>query len=265
MRASAQLAYEHVGAGPPLVLLHGIGHTRRAWDPVLHVLAAERELIVVDLPGHGASPLPTPNGPLGVIELTDLLVDFLDDLGIEQPAVAGSSLGGALALELVRRRAARSAVALAPIGFWSRPELRYTIVSLRASRGLARALRPLLPRLVRFTPLRALLLAQYFAHPTRLDADDALRTILDFADCPGFPAILPYSRRYRFTEPAGLEGPVTIAWGEHDRLLIGRQAQRAQALLPQARHVRLAGCGHVPMPDDPEAVASLLLHERTAA
>lgn len=259
-----ELAYERAGVGSPLVLLHGIGHSRRAWDPVLDLLAAEREVIAVDLPGHGGSPLPARGGPLGVVELTDLLVQFLDEIGIEEPTVAGNSLGGALALELLRRRVARSAVALAPIGFWSRSELRFAIVSLRASRGLVRVLRPVLPWLVRPAPVRAALVAQYFARPARLDPDEALRTILDFADSPGLPAILPYSRGYRFGRPDELEGPVTIAWGDRDRLLVGRQAERARAQLPRARHVRLPGCGHVPMPDDPAAVASLLLQDQTS-
>jgi pimeloyl-ACP methyl ester carboxylesterase len=52
--------------------------------------------------------------------------------------------------------------------------------------------------------------------------------------------------------------PVTIVWGTRDRLRIPRQAQRARATLPQARHVPLPRCGHVPMRDDPDAVAALL-------
>jgi pimeloyl-ACP methyl ester carboxylesterase len=53
--------------------------------------------------------------------------------------------------------------------------------------------------------------------------------------------------------------PVTVAWGTHDRILRPSQAERARELLPQARHVPLPGCGHVPMSDDPDLVASLIL------
>ena len=54
--------------------------------------------------------------------------------------------------------------------------------------------------------------------------------------------------------------PTTIAWGERDRLLIySRQAPRAQRRLPDARHVTLRGCGHVPTWDAPVAVARVLL------
>ena len=54
--------------------------------------------------------------------------------------------------------------------------------------------------------------------------------------------------------------PTTVAWGERDRLLIfSRQAPRARRMLPDARHVVLHGCGHVPTWDDPEQVARVLL------
>lgn len=50
------IAYERTGAGPPLLLIHGLGATRRIWDPQIERLAAEREVIAVDMPGFGESP-----------------------------------------------------------------------------------------------------------------------------------------------------------------------------------------------------------------
>src|ERR1044072_205721 len=50
------VSYTRAGSGDPLLLLHGIGHHRQAWDPVVDILAAERDVITVDLPGFGASP-----------------------------------------------------------------------------------------------------------------------------------------------------------------------------------------------------------------
>lgn len=113
------LAYARVGSGEPLLLLHGIGHHRQAWDPVVDILAAERDVIAVDLPGFGESPalpdglahdLPTMNAALsGLCETLDL----------DRPHVAGNSLGGLLALELGREKLVRSVTALSPAGFWS--------------------------------------------------------------------------------------------------------------------------------------------------
>ena len=52
---------------------------------------------------------------------------------------------------------------------------------------------------------------------------------------------------------------MTIAWGDRDLVLPYRQSKRARRVLPQARHVRLPGCGHLPFADDPRTCARLLL------
>jgi pimeloyl-ACP methyl ester carboxylesterase len=63
------------GAGAPLVLIHGLGSTWRSWRLVIDRLAAEREVIAVDLPGHGATP-PLP-GPATFARLADATAAFL--------------------------------------------------------------------------------------------------------------------------------------------------------------------------------------------
>src|SRR5262249_59003423 len=91
------LAYERMGSGSPLVLLHGVGHRRQAWGAVLDRLTPHRDVILLDLPGHGESPprergLPILDALLGPVRA------LLDDLGVEHPHMAGNSLGGRLAL-----------------------------------------------------------------------------------------------------------------------------------------------------------------------
>jgi pimeloyl-ACP methyl ester carboxylesterase len=258
-RRVMELRFDRCGSGPPVVLLHGVGHDRHAWDPVVDLLAPQYDLVLVDLPGHGDSPLPANTAALGVPELTDHVERLLAGLGLERPVVVGNSLGGAIALELGRRGRARAVVALAPIGFWSRLEVGYVVAVLRVSRALARLLRPVLPRLLRVPAVRAMMLGLYFAKPRQMCPGVALHTVRGFAQAPGVTAILPHSRQYRFPAGAG-RAPVaaTIAWGERDRLLIGGQAKRARRLVPAARHVRLPGSGHVPMSDDPSQVAGLI-------
>ena len=65
-------------------------------------------------------------------------------------------------------------------------------------------------------------------------------------------------RSYVYSSPAPTV-PTTVVWGSRDRILWPRQARRAAALLPDARHVMLPGCGHIPMSDDPDRVADLIL------
>ncbi len=83
------------------------------------------------------------------------------------------------------------------------------------------------------------------------------------ADAAGFDRTLRATtdRNFRHGQPLGV--PVTIAWGEKDRLLLPRQARRAAAELPGARLVGLPDCGHIPTYDDPELVARVILEGMT--
>src|SRR5438093_8851403 len=113
-----EVSYERRGQGSPLVLLHGIGHRWQAWEPVLDLLAEQHDVIAVDLPGFGASPLVAEREYTmpGAVEIA---AEMFASFGLDRPHVAGNSLGGVLSLELASRGLARSATALAPAGFWS--------------------------------------------------------------------------------------------------------------------------------------------------
>lgn len=126
-----------MGGGEPLLLLHGIGHHRQAWDPVAHILATERDLIAVDLPGFGASPA-LPDGLAYDLSTTAAVFGaFCEAMELERPHVAGNSLGGLLALELGRKKAVQSVTALSPAGFWSAAERRYAFGMLLTMRQVA--------------------------------------------------------------------------------------------------------------------------------
>ena len=97
------IAYARSGSGDPLVLIHGLGGSRRIWEPVVDRLAAERDVIAVDLPGFGESAELAPDdGPPTPASLAATVADLCAELGIERPHVAGNSLGGWVALELAK-------------------------------------------------------------------------------------------------------------------------------------------------------------------
>ena len=105
---------------------------------------------------------------------------------------------------------------------------------------------------------------QLFAHPEAMTPDAALAHMDMLLQGDGFHATLPGAEGYDF--PAGdLPVPATIAWGTRDALLLPTQARRARERLPNAQHVWLRGCGHVPMGDDPEQVAKVILRGSAAA
>ena len=253
------LNHDRRGAGEPLVLVHGIGSQWPVWTPILDRLAAERDVISVDLPGFGGT---APDGTVASVEgFADRLERFFTELGVDRPHVAGNSMGGGIALELARRGAVRSSTALSPVGFWTPRERVFCQVSLRQGRAAARLLRPVVPAAMGNPATRTLLLAQLAGRPWRMPAADAVGALRALVAAPAFDEALAAFSHHVFHDPQELDGvPVTIAWGERDALLIhGRQAPRARRMLPRARHVTLTGCGHVPFHDDPEQVATVVL------
>ncbi|MFD7029316.1 alpha/beta fold hydrolase [Streptomyces sp. NPDC059917] len=259
------VAYERKGAGEPILLLHGIGHHFQAWRPVTDVLAVDHDVIAVDLPGFGAS-APLPEGvPYDLDTVAPALGALCSALGVERPHVAGNSLGGLLALAMGRAGLVRSVTALSPAGFWSETERRYAFGALRAMRAGAHALPlPAVERLSRSAVGRAALTGTIYARPGRRSPEAVVAETLALRGATGFDSTLAAGGSVRFTDDVpGV--PVTIAWGERDRLLLRRQGVRAKHTIPGARLVRLPGCGHVPMNDDPALVARVILDTARAA
>ncbi|MBO3747239.1 alpha/beta hydrolase [Streptosporangiaceae bacterium NEAU-GS5] len=250
-----ELAYERRGSGSPLVLLHGIGHHWQAWLPVLDRLSRRHDVIAVDFPGFGASPSLPPGTPYTPETLGVAVESLWSRLGLEEPYVAGNSLGGYVALDLAARGAVRGAVAFSPAGFWSRAEHRYCRVMLKVLRAAAARSEQLqataIGRAVSRSGLRVLV-----AHPERMPEDELLLGTQALRDAAGFDDTLAAFEW--MPPPAPPKVPITIAWGEHDRLLPVRQAVRA-GRWSQQRVTVLRGCGHVPMTDDPDLVADVIL------
>jgi pimeloyl-ACP methyl ester carboxylesterase len=251
--------YHRVGAGTPLVLLHGIGHHWQGWRPVIALLSRDFDIVACDSPGFGRSAALAGTVEPTIPAYVDAFERFFSELGLQRPHVAGNSMGGAIALELARRRAVRSATAFSPAGFWTPAERRFCQASLAALARTPRALRPAVSALARTRPGRVGLFGQTFGWPTRMPADEAVSVLEDAWAAPAFAGALAAFDRYQFSAPEQLGGvPVTVAWGVRDRLLpYRRQAPRARALLPWARHLTI-GAGHVPYFDDPGSVAEVI-------
>jgi pimeloyl-ACP methyl ester carboxylesterase len=232
------------------VLLHALGADRQMWEPVRGALAAERDVLALDLPGFGGSPpltgvAPTPAALAGAV------ARFLgEELGLDGVHVAGNSLGGWVALELALAGRARTVTAIAPAGLWPEP-----LVARRGgARAVARAALPIAGALVRTARGRRLALAGSVAHPERVPPAAAAHLIRAYATAPGFEAVDHAMRAGRFLGLADLRVPTTLAWPSDDRLV-----SRPRRLPADVDSVVLDGCGHVPTWDDPEQVARVLL------
>jgi pimeloyl-ACP methyl ester carboxylesterase len=140
--AVTSLHVHRTGTGEPLVLLHGLGESSVGWRPVIEQLSAEFEVIAIDLPGFGRSPvlpgrvLPTAANLAVGVQRT------LDDLGVGDYHVAGYSLGARVAIQLADTGRVRSMIAIAPDGLGTPTERIQGYLALVAGRGMAMALSP---------------------------------------------------------------------------------------------------------------------------
>ena len=247
------------GGGEPYVLLHGIGSRAEVWAPVMDALAERFAVVAVDLPGFGRSPAQVQRPTIE--RQTDAFADWLRDEGLEGCHVAGNSMGGAIALELARRRAVRSAVAIAPAGFWTGKERRWCQDSLARAKAQIGMLRPALRAIVANPVGRTAFGWQVLGRPWAVPAQELVDTADAVLGAEAFDEALALFDDYTFHDAEQLDGvPVMVVWGSRDRLLLARrQAARARRVLPNARHEWLDGAGHLPMWDAPDAVASLLI------
>ena len=259
MSANGAIHYERSGQGEPLLLLHGIGSGLRIWDPVLPMLTSHYDVIVVDLPGHGESPVLDDSTPPDAATFALALARFMDELGIETAHLAGNSLGGWTALELAKLGRARSVIALSPAGLWRDRAPAYDIVLFRVSRWLARMLLPVAPAVLASPIGRTLFLAHLIGRPWSLPPSEALEAVRTFVRTPGFEPTFRATTRESFAGGHQIEAPVTVAWGGRDRVLLPRLARFRDELPPQTRWLTLPGCGHVPTYDDPDLVAHTIL------
>jgi pimeloyl-ACP methyl ester carboxylesterase len=253
------LAHLRRGSGEPLVLVHGTGSQRQMWDPVLERLADRRDVIAVDLPGHGETGS-TGEASVSPERYADAVEGLMDELGLRSAHIAGNSLGGGIALVLGARGRALSVTALSPIGFWTPREAAFCRASIRFAAASAAALDPLAPLILANPVGRTLTSAQLVARPWRLTPAESIGGTRNLARSrAAVHAATEGYRHWRFVPAGHLPCPVTIAWAQRDRLLLPRQADRARRAIPGGDHVVLHGCGHVPTWDDPDQVAAVLL------
>lgn len=246
------------GSGRPLLLVHGLGSNHGTWSTIIEQLAAQREVIALDLPGFGASPPLT--GRPTIAAFCDALAGFQSAHGLEGADLVGSSMGARIVLELARRGATGSTVSLDPGGFWSPHQVRIFRTSLAVSIQLVRFLRPALPTLMRSAAGRTALLAQFSARPWAVPASVATAELESLAASEQFDRVL--RELVEGPTQAGADstpGSITIGWGRQDRVCFPSQAKLAQERFPQAKLHWFERCGHFPHWDVPAETVNLIL------
>jgi pimeloyl-ACP methyl ester carboxylesterase len=250
------LEFKRDGAGESLLLLHGTPSSARAWEPLVPDLTHDFEVLRPDFPGFGASPPiatdPTPQA------FADEVERLLDTLGWERPQIAGHSMGGWVALELAKRGRASAVVALAPAGLWRGHSPRLTDLRLNAGLKLGRRTPRWARGLLRYAPVRSVALRDASAHPADVPAALALAAADDTADAVGWARHFRAARTLRFRDGQQITIPVTVAFGDRDRIAIPSKSQNRDELPSHTRWITLPDCGHLVQWDAPDRALQLI-------
>jgi len=253
------------GEGVPTVLLHGWLDNADTWLAVLDRLAvAGRPAIAYDLPGFGTAP------PLGPDSVLDQLVEFAAD-AVEAAAeqagskvvVAGNSLGGWTALRLAERNDLPLAgvVAIGPAGIRMAPAF-FTLDRVPAVSRIIGLPAPLPPQVVR-SVAGSLYRRLAFADPAGVDQAVVDRFTRFHVERTVIRDRLDYAKRLRAEledpfDADAIKVPVTVIWGEADRLCMPAGAGELGELLPHATVTMLPGVGHTPQVEAPDVVVEAI-------
>lgn len=234
----ARISYLAAGSGEatPLVLVHGFGGDANNWLFNLTELAGTRPVYALDLPGHGASTKAVGEGTLA--SLAELLLGFLDALGIPRAHLVGHSMGGGVVLEATRRAPERvaSLALLAPAGLGAGINAGY-LQGFIAGQS-RRDMKPVLAQLFCDESLVSRDMINDILKVKRLDGvTAALETLMAGVFPDGRQAV---SLRGVLDDPAR---PVLVIWGCEDAIA---DPADAHGLPAHVRVERLASVGHMP-------------------
>jgi 2-succinyl-6-hydroxy-2,4-cyclohexadiene-1-carboxylate synthase len=241
--------------GPPTLLLHGFTGTADAWgETILAGLARHVRVLAVDLPGHGhSSPGGTEPETYRVPRIVDVLLQLLDDRGIESADWVGYSMGGRIALAAAATapgRTRRLVLESASPGLETEGERRER---RRRDEALARRIETrgmawfvdhwmALPLFATQRRLPPAVLAE--ARQRRLQHDpERLAAVLRGGGTGAQPSY--------WSALAGVEAPTLILTGGLDRKYV-RLARRMQAALPSGLHRSIPDVGHTVHLEAPE-------------
>ncbi len=240
------LSFDRRGQGTPLVLIHGFPLDHSTWDEAASLLARDFDLILPDTRGLGESAAAD-----AAYTMTDLAADLaalLDHLKIKEAFVAGHSMGGYVALAFARVYPERL-LGLALVSSQAaadtpeRKEGRYALARQVAEAGVGPVVEAMTPK---------------------LSADARVQTYVRDLMGRQKPAgvigsLKAMAERETLTSVlSNLGCPILLIHGDADALIPVERAREVKALVPSADLVELAGLGHMPMMENPAAVAGAL-------
>lgn len=257
--AGTKLTWGELGAGPALVLIHGIQDSHRTWRRVAPLLARHFRLLMVDLPGHGYSD--RPDAPYTLPWFAGVLAEWMEAIGVAKAHLCGHSYGGGVAQWMLlehRERVERLAlVASGGLGRGVAPGMRIATFPVLGPLITPAVMRVALPAAVRLAP-------GLFGH---MEPEEQERFIA-MARIPGSERAFERTvggvinlfgqyvqTRHRADEVAEMP-PIALFWGAKDPVIPVRHGRDAVARSEGMTLTVYEGIGHFVHLDAPERFAA---------
>jgi pimeloyl-ACP methyl ester carboxylesterase len=254
-----------MGHGPDVLLLHGLGGTRASLFGTAAALSQRYRVHAPDLPGFGSSDKPA-RGAYNARWFAEIMLGMMDAQNIGSAHVVGNSMGGRIAIEMgmVAPERVRALGLLCPAVAWVKRGLHPLVRLLRPEFGL-------LPHGFSRRAVAAQFWSMFFDRDL-IDPEVGELMVDEFRRIYHSPGArlaflssarniyleAPYGRHGFYPRLAELSRPALFVWGTHDRLVPQSFGRHVRRWLPQAEHVTIADCGHVPQVERPEVTNELL-------
>ena len=242
------LAFETLGSGPPLMILHGLFGSRGNWRGIARELATTHTVHTVDLRNHGASPWAD---SMGYTEMADDVLQLIKFLGLEDATLMGHSMGGKVAMALALRYPQKIGrlviVDIAPVSYadtltpFAQAMQSADVVAAASRTEVQRRMQQIVPDEGVIAFLMQNLVTRNDHFDWRLNLIGIGASMQDLCAFPGELA------ERRFT------GPVTVIAGEHSDYVAQRDGSSFRPMFTQVAVDVIDDAGHWVHADQPAA------------
>lgn len=263
-KAPVSLHFAEQGAGPPLLLLHGLGESSFTWHDVLPALSAQFRVVTLDLKGFGRSDKPNDEA-YGADDQAALVASFIVARGLENVTLVGHSFGGTVALRTGLVESLRGSGRIARIVVIGAPGLPQS-----TARYLDLVKTPVIPDTLAagLAPetLARLLLSEAMGGDAKIDDADVEGYAAPYRDPDALRAFFAtaraivsetdakaVARRYK-----SIDVPVLAVWCRKDPIVPLKAGRKLAAALPRAKLTILEGCHHLPQHERPDELVRLI-------
>lgn len=242
-----KFAFDKVGVGKPLILLHGHGLNHEIWYPMAEILSKNFTLILPDLRGHGQSTLPSPISQMD--SMAEDVARLMDELQIEKIFLGGHSLGGYVALAFADHFPDRL--------------LGLALITTNANADTPEKIQDRLDTVEKIKHFGSKVVADTLS--PRLSNDQSIiqssyeLILASNPDGLSAAALGMAGRPDRLVVLKDLTCPILVIAGSEDKITPISSSQLMASASPFAHLEEISGAGHMPMLECPQTLASILI------